>query len=68
MQIIFDTAEKLKAKREKAFLEMTPNERFWCFVQSISFHGSFARKKCKREKNNFVITKSKDWNSSTIQQ
>lgn len=56
-RIHFGTKEEHNARREQAFLALTPAERFMWFLRSFDGPRPAHLRKAKRDKGNFVIRK-----------
>jgi|GEM_PF-1947963 len=63
MEITFGTAEELKEAREKAFLELTPSQRFVSFLKSIEQNSHWATTRKPVDKGNFIVELKGEWNS-----
>lgn len=54
-KITFAAPDHLRAAREEAFLQLSPDERFQCFLRLIHTLSGFEKKE-PQVKNNFIIT------------
>lgn len=55
MEISFTTKEESKRLQEKAFLKLSPEERFKKFIQLSIFMNGFKTEKPEEGKGNFII-------------
>ncbi|HMN05946.1 MAG TPA: hypothetical protein PKD45_09480 [Flavobacteriales bacterium] len=56
-RVHFGTKEEHNARREQAFLALTPAERFMWFLRSFAGPRPAHMRKAKQDKGNFVINK-----------
>ena len=59
-QIFFETKENNNRRREAEFLQLTPDQRFWSFIQMVDELAIFRTNKSVPEKGNLILKKKRD--------